>query len=73
MRPRGKDYAPKYSPGGNTIIGGALRPRLYRKLFWNVHSPDGHVGNPEAGLNIILYSVCLKYKCWPGKLSTEQL
>ena len=38
------------------IIGGALRPRLYGKLFWNVHSPDGHVRNPEAGLNIILYS-----------------
>ena len=38
------------------IIGGALRPRLYGKLFRNVHSPDGHVRNPEAGLNIILYS-----------------
>ena len=38
------------------IIGGALRPRLSGKLFWNVHSPDGHVRNPEAGLNIILYS-----------------
>ena len=38
------------------LIGGALRPRLYGKLFWSVHSPDGHVRNPEAGLNIILYS-----------------
>ena len=38
------------------VIGGALRPRLYGKPVSNVYSPDGHVGNAEAGLNIILYS-----------------
>ena len=39
-----------------SIIGGALRPRLSGKPVSNVYSPDGHVGNAEAGLNIILYS-----------------
>ena len=39
-----------------TLIGGALRPRLSGKLLWNVDSPEGHVGNAEARLNIILYS-----------------
>ena len=32
------------------VIGGALRLRLSGKLLLNVHSPDGHVGNAEAGL-----------------------
>ena len=39
-----------------SIIGGALRPRLSGKPVSNVYSADGHVGNAEAGLNIILYS-----------------
>ena len=38
------------------IIGGALRPRLSGKLLGDVYSPVGHVGNAEAGLNILLYS-----------------
>ena len=36
------------------IIGGALRPRLPGKLFWDVHGRDLRALNPEAGLNIIL-------------------
>ena len=52
--------SPRYMATGETnipyFIGGALRPRLSGKLFWNVHSPDGHVGNAEAGMNIILNS-----------------
>ena len=40
----------------DSLIGRALRPRLSGKPVSNVYSPDGHVGNAEAGLNIILYS-----------------
>ena len=38
------------------FIGGALRPRLHGKLFWDVHGRDLRALNPEAGMIIILYS-----------------
>ena len=39
-----------------SLIGGAIRPRLPGKLFWDVHGRDLRALNHEAGLNIILYS-----------------
>ena len=41
---------------GASIIGGAIRPRLPGKLFYDVHGQTSRDLNPEAGLNMILYS-----------------
>ena len=38
------------------VIGGAIRPAFTGKVFCDVHGQTSRDLNPEAGLNIILYS-----------------